>query len=276
MLALYWKRFKQNAWAVTGSIIIMMLVLVALGAHKISPHDPLQQNLLDRLQAPSRAHWCGTDDFGRDVFSRILVGTQVSLRIGFIAALISLSIGTLMGLFSGYWRGWVDAVIMRLVDVILCFPTMFLILMIIGIIEKRDIGVVIAVIALTSWPGLARMVRGEVLSMRERDFMLVAKGLGLPTPRIMFVHLLPNVITPVLVAGTFAVGGAILAESALSFLGLGVQPANPSWGKYFDRGKRFHPCGLVVISLSRTRHSDHGFGFYLLGEGWRDVLDPRL
>lgn len=276
MFFLYWNRFMKNPLTLIGACALFSLVLLAFVAPFISPYDPLSQNILGRLQAPSAEHWFGTDELGRDVFSRVLFGISVSLKIGFIATVVSIVIGTSLGLVSGYLGGWVDSVIMRIVDVMLCFPTLFLILMILGVLDKPSISLVMLVIGLTSWPGLTRMVRGEVLSVRERDYILVAKGLGLSTFRVLFAHLLPNVISPVLVAATFSVGGAILTESALSFLGLGVQPPTPSWGNILMSGKDFihiawwlslYP-GLAILVTTLSLN--------MLGEGLRDVLDPRL
>ena len=276
MLKFYWRRFLSNRLAVAGAATIALLCAVAALAPWLSPHDPLQQDLLNRLKAPSSSHWFGTDELGRDVFSRILVGTRISLAVGFVAAFISISIGTVWGLISGFWKGWIDSAMMRIVDVILCFPTLFLILMILAVMEKPSIVMVMAVIGLTSWPGLARMIRGEVLSMRERDFILAAKGLGLSTPRVLFVHMLPNVVTPVIVAATFAVGAAILTESGLSFLGLGVQPPTPSWGSVLTSGKDFIHVGWWLFMFPGIAILITVRAFNMIGQGLRDVLDPRL
>lgn len=210
------------------------------------------------------------------MLSRIILGIRISLAIGFIAALISIVIGSFVGLVAGYWRGWMDTVLMRIVDIVLCFPTLFLILMILAILDKPSIYMIMGVIGLTSWAGLARMVRGEVLSMRERDFILVAKGLGLSTPRVLLVHLLPNVISPILVAATLTVGSAILTESGLSFLGLGVQPPTPSWGNILTSGKDFIHVAWWLSLFPGLAILITVLGFNLLGEGLRDVLDPRL
>jgi peptide/nickel transport system permease protein len=276
MFALYWKRFRANPLAVAGAVVIVALAVAALFAPHLAPQDPLKQNLLDRLQPPSTLHHFGTDELGRDVFSRIVLGLRVSLAIGFMSAFISLAIGTLVGLVAGYWRGWIDAVLMRVVDVVLCFPTLFLILMILAVMDKPSIYMVMGVIGFTSWAGLARMVRGEVLSMRERDFMLVANGLGLPTKRLLFVHLLPNVISPVLVAATLTVGSAILTESGLSFLGLGVQPPLPSWGNILTSGKDYIHVAWWLSLFPGLAILVTVLAFNLFGEGLRDVLDPRL
>lgn len=276
MLSLYWARFRKNPLTMSGSAVIAALAIIAFVSPWLAPHDPFQQNLLERLAAPSRAHWLGTDELGRDVFSRMLLGIGVSLKIGFVAAFLSISIGTIVGLIAGYGRGWVDSVLMRVVDVVLCFPTTFLILTILAVLDKPSIYMVMAVIGLTSWAGLARMVRGEVLSMRERDFILVSKGLGLSTPRILFVHLLPNVASPILVAMTLTVGSAILTESALSFLGLGVQPPMPSWGNILTSGKDFIHIAWWLSLFPGLAILITVLAFNLVGEGLRDVLDPRL
>ena len=215
MLSLYWKRFKSNRMTIAGTILVLGLVLMALLSPWIMPHDPFQQDLLHRLKPPDSHHWFGTDELGRDVFSRILFGTRISLAVGVVVTFISITIGMIIGLISGYWRGKLDSFFMRVVDIVLCFPTLYLILMLLAILDKPSIMYTMIIIAVTSWPGLARMVRGEVLSVRERDFILVAKGLGVSTPRILFVHVLPNVISPILVAATFSVGSAILTESGL-------------------------------------------------------------
>ncbi len=276
MLALYWKRFKSNPLAVSGAVILIGLILLALLAGKVSPHDPLEQDLISRLQPPSRVHWFGTDELGRDVLSRILIGIRTSLWIGVIATVVSISIGTTLGLISGYWSGWWDVAIMRLVELMLCFPSLFLVLMVLGIMDKPSINIVVLVISLTAWPGLTRMVRAEVLTVRERDFIHVAQGLGLSTPRILFIHLLPNVISPVLVAATFSVGGAILMESGLSFLGLGVQPPMPSWGNILMSGKDFIHVAWWLSLFPGLAILVTVLAFNMLGEGLRDVLDPRM
>jgi peptide/nickel transport system permease protein len=276
MGSLYWRRFKSNPLAMTGAVVVLLLSLVAIFAPWLPPRNPFEQNLLMRLHAPSRLYWFGTDELGRDVFSRMLYGVRVSLSIGFVSALISIAIGTVVGLVSGFWRGWTDVVLMRIVDVVLCFPTLFLILMVLAVLAKPSIMVVMVVIALTSWAGLARLVRGEVLSIRERDFMSVARGLGLSKFRLLFVHLLPNVISPILVAATLTVGSAILTESALSFLGLGVQPPMPSWGNVLASGKDFIHIAWWLSLFPGLAILFTVLAFNLLGEGLRDVLDPRL
>ena len=268
------RRFRRNRGALAGAVLIAALSLAAAAAPFLAPSDPLAQKLTERLAPPSGSHWMGTDDLGRDVFSRALFGARVSLEVGVVAVGIMAIVGVSAGLAAGYLGGLADMFLMRLIDVLLCFPTIFLILMVIAFIEP-DIKNVMVVIGLTSWMGLARLVRGEVLSLRERDFILSARGLGLSHARILLVHLLPNLASPVLVSATLGVGSAILTESALSFLGLGVQPPQPSWGNILTVGKDYMHIawwlslfpGLAILATVMS--------FNLLGEGLRDVLDPR-
>jgi peptide/nickel transport system permease protein len=275
MLKLYLNRLKQNKLALTGTGAIVALALCALFATLIAPFDPTLQQLSHRLENPSFRFLLGTDDLGRDVFSRMMHGIRISLTVGFVAAGISVMIGTILGLASGYFGGWVDTVIMRIVDIMLCFPTFFLILLVIAFLEPNIYNVMI-VIGLTSWPGLTRLVRAEVLSLREREFIQAARLLGLPHSRIFFVHLLPNVVAPIIVSATLAVGDAILIESGLSFLGLGVQPPAPSWGQMLTTGKEYIYIAWWLSLFPGLAILFTVLSFNLLGEGLRDVLDPRM
>jgi peptide/nickel transport system permease protein len=275
MLKIYWSRFRRNRLALAGAITIAGLALLALLAPFAATHDPLQQEILQRLEPPSMTHWMGTDDLGRDVFSRIVYGARVSLAVGVLAVSLSIFIGTFLGLIAGYYGRWVDAALMRIIDVLLCFPAIFLILMVIAFLEPNILNVM-AVIGVTSWMGLARMVRGECLSLRERDFIAAAQGLSLSAPRILFVHFLPNLISPIIVAATLGVGGAILTESALSFLGLGVQPPMASWGNMLTAGKDYIHLAWWLSLFPGLAILATVLGFNLLGEGLRDVLDPRM
>ncbi len=274
MLKIFFARFRRNPLALTGAALVLFLVVLAFAAPVILRQDPMGQDVVHRLLPPSADHWLGTDDLGRDVFTRIMFGTRISLAVGILAVSASVLIGTLIGLIAGYFGKSIDAALMRLVDILLCFPTIFLILMVIAFLEPNILNVM-AVIGLTSWMGLSRMVRGEVLSLRERDFIWAAKGLNLSTPRILFIHILPNVVSPVLVAATLGVGGAILTESALSFLGLGVQPPSPSWGNMLAAGKDYIHIAWWLTVFPGLAILITVLAFNLLGEGLRDVLDPR-
>lgn len=274
MLSLYFHRFKRNPLAVTGLFLVVFLVGVAVLAPWLAPYDPTHQDLFSRLQPPSAAHWLGTDDLGRDVLSRLVVGSRISLSVGLVAVGISVTAGVIVGLAGGYFGGRLDAFLMRSVDIFLSVPTIFLILAVLAFLGP-SIYNVMAVIGLTSWPGLARLVRGETLSVRERDYIHAVRIAGLSTPRILFVHILPNVLSPVIVSATLGVAGAVLVESGLSFLGLGVQPPTPSWGHVLSTGRDYlhiawwltlYPGLMIFVTV---------LSFNLLGEGLRDVLDPR-
>ncbi len=274
MWRFYGKRFLANRLAMAGASVLFLLGLAALAAPVLSKSDPNEQQLTQRLQPPSLQHPMGTDDLGRDVTARILFGGRVSLRVGLVAVAISVLIGTGVGLTAGFFGGWVDGVLMRVVDIMLCFPTLFLILMVIAFLDP-SLWTVMTVIGLTSWPGLARLVRGETLSLRERDFVLAARGLGLSAPRIAVVHLLPNLVVPILVSAALGVGGAILTESALSFLGLGVQPPMASWGNILTSGKDYIHVAWWLSVFPGVAILVTVLALNLVGEGLRDVLDPR-
>lgn len=269
------KRFRRNPLAVAGAIIVITLFAVALLAPWLAPYDPDDFDARHVLEGPSVLHLLGTDGIGRDVLSRMLFGARVSLLVGFVAVGISTAIGVTLGAVAGYFRGLVDAVIMRFVDVMLTFPTFFLILAVIAYLDA-SIWNIMVVIGLTSWMGVCRLVRAEILSLRERDFMVAAEALGLAPTRIILRHALPNALAPVFVAGILGVAGAILVESALSFLGIGVQPPTASWGNILTEGKStlgvawwLSVCPGLAILITVL-------GYNLLGEGLRDVLDPRL
>ena len=272
---LFWKRFRTNKLALGGAFIVLLLFVVALFAHWLSPYDPGQIDVQQVLQDPTWKHPFGTDPLGRDVFSRMIYGSRISLMVGFVAVGISTLIGIFLGALAGYYGRWVDNLIMRFVDVMLCFPTFFLILAVIALLEP-NIWNIMVVIGITGWMGVARLVRAEFLSLKERDFTAAEKALGAKDFRIIFRHILPNALAPVLVSATLGVAGAILTESALSFLGIGVQPPTPSWGNILTAGKdnieiawwlSLYPGMAILITV---------VGYNLLGEGVRDSIDPRL
>ncbi len=266
---------RANRLAMTGLAIVTALLAIAVLAPWVAPYDPNAIDVEAILLPPGAAHYFGTDELGRDVFSRMVYGSRVSLQVGLVSAGLSTLIGVLLGALAGYYGRWVEAVIMRFVDMMLCFPTFFLILAVIALLEPSIINIMI-VIGLTSWMGVARLVRAELLSLKEREYVLAARSLGASDARIIFRHLLPNAMAPVLVAATLGVAGAILTESGLSFLGLGVQPPDASWGNILNQGKAnieiawwlsLYPGLAILVTV---------LGYNLLGEGIRDALDPRL
>jgi peptide/nickel transport system permease protein len=268
------KKALSNPLALAGFIIILTIFLLAMLAPLISPFDPDEINVKAILLAPSLEHWMGTDGLGRDVLSRMLHGGRISLLVGLVAVGISTLIGIVLGALAGYYRGWVDTTIMRLVDIMLSIPSFFLILAVIAFLTPSIINIMI-VIGLTSWMGVTRLVRAEFLSLSEREFVQASRTLGAKDARLIFTHLLPNSLTPIIVSAVLGVASAVLLESGLSFLGLGVQAPQSSWGNILTDGKEYiqfawwlslYPGMAILITV---------LGYNLLGEGLRDALDPR-
>ncbi|MCU0576221.1 MAG: ABC transporter permease [Desulfobacterota bacterium] len=268
-------RLFRDRLALAGLAIVAGFFVLSVLTPVIAPYDPAAIDVDSILVPPSAGHLFGTDDLGRDVFTRMLYGAGISLKVGFVAVGIAVLIGTLLGAVSGYYGGLVDVVIMRFVDIMLCFPSFFLILAVIAFMEPSIFNIM-AVIGLTSWMGITRLVRAEFLSLKERDFVLAVRAMGAGAPRIIFGHILPNAMAPVLVSATLGIAAAVLTESALSFLGIGVQPPTPSWGNMLTQGQNvlgiawwlsFFPGMAILITV---------LGYNLLGEGIRDAIDPRL
>jgi len=272
---IFWNRFRANRFAMAGALLIVFLFLVSLLAPFIAPYGPDELDLYHVLMPPSAAHWFGTDDLGRDVLTRIIYGARISLKVGFVAVGIAVAIGTVIGLVSGYYSGHLDSILMRVVDIMLCFPTFFLILAVIAFLEQ-SIWYIMIIIGLTGWMGVARLVRAEVLSLRERDYVMAVRALGANDTRIIFRHILPNALSPVLVSATLGVAGAILTESALSFLGIGVPPPTPSWGNILTAGKEYIEFAWWLTLYPGLAITVTVLAYYLVGEGIRDALDPRL
>ncbi|MGP8152600.1 MAG: ABC transporter permease [Smithella sp.] len=271
----FWGTFYKNKLMLAGGGLIMLLLIISFLAPWLAPYDSGQIDLTNVLASPSMKHLCGTDPLGRDVLSRMIWGARISLKVGFAATGVAIIIGIILGSLSGYYGGWVDSVIMRFVDIMLCFPTFFLILAVIAFLGPSIWNIMI-VIGLTSWMGVTRLVRADFISLRERDFVQAARAIGAGDMRIIFLHILPNSMASILVAATLGIAGAILTESALSFLGIGVQPPTPSWGNILTAGYSYidiawwlslYPGLAILITV---------VGYNLLGEGIRDLLDPRL
>jgi peptide/nickel transport system permease protein len=267
------KKFKKNKLASAALVVLGIIFLGAILAPALSPYDPGELGE-QALQPPSAHHLLGTDDFGRDVFSRILYGARVSLTVGLVAVFISVVIGTMLGAISGYFGSYVDSIVMRFVDIMLSFPSIFLIL-IIQVMLTPNIYNVMIVIGATSWMGVARLVRAEFLSVKERPYVEAARALGASDFRLITKHILPNASAPIIVAATLGIAGAILTESALSFLGLGVQPPFASWGNMLQDSQAYLrdapwmalvPGLMILITV---------LCIYFVGEGIREALDPR-
>ncbi len=270
-------QFLKNKLAVFGAVILLLVISAAILAPFIAPHDPSKINLLQRLAAPSLEFPLGTDIYGRDIFSRILYGAQISLLVGFASMAGAVMIGTIVGALAGYYGGKTDAFLMRVVDVLVSFPNIFLLITIISIF-RPGVDKLIFVFALFSWMTTARLVRGEFLSLKKREYVLAAKTVGMSDWRIIFSEMLPNAIGPIIVTATLGVGHIIIAESALSFLGLGVQPPTPSWGNMLHDAQGysvmrtawwvpFFPGLMIFVTV---------LCFNFVGDGLRDAFDPNM
>ncbi|OIQ89563.1 putative D,D-dipeptide transport system permease protein DdpC [mine drainage metagenome] len=268
------KKAFSNPLTILGFVIIASILLLALTAPFIAPYDPNAIDVKVILLAPSYNHWMGTDGLGRDVFSRMLYGARISLMVGFVAVGIATAIGIVLGAIAGFYRGWVDTVIMRTVDVMLSIPTFFLILAVIAFLTPSIWNIMI-VIGLTSWMGVTRLVRAEFLSLRNREFVLAAQALGAKDARLIFTHLLPNSLTPIIVSSILGIASAVLVESGLSFLGLGVQAPQASWGNILTDGKEYIQFAWWLSLFPGLAILITVLGYNLLGDGLRDAYNPR-
>jgi oligopeptide transport system permease protein len=291
-----WRRLLRNRAAVAALVVILLYGIAAIGAPLLAPYDYATQDLNHTTEGPSAAHWMGTDQLGRDVFTRLLYGARISFAVAVAAQLVIIGVGLPLGLISGYFGGRIDTVITRLIDILYAFPNLLLTILIISYlranlsaavevgnpilkqIDKSTGGLiaVFIVMALTYWIGVARIVRGQVLTLKEREYISAARGLGVKPPRILRAHLLPNVLAPVIVAAAFGIPGAIMLEASLSYLGLGIQPPLPSWGGMIAEGlpvMRSYPHLIVFPGLALSLLL---LAFTFLGDGLRDALDPLM
>ncbi|NUQ22008.1 MAG: ABC transporter permease [Gemmatimonadaceae bacterium] len=273
----FWSRLARDPRAVGGVAVVVLLVLAAIAAPLVARHDPLQVNLLQQLRGPSADHWLGTDVQGRDVWARLIYGARVSLAVGLLSQAIALALGVTAGLVAGFYGKWVDEIVMRLADVTLAFPTLLLLVAMVAALQP-SLGVVLATIGVVGWAGMARIVRAQVLVVRQLEYIQALRALGARDVRIVLRHVLPNVVAPVVIAATLGVAGAIMAEAALSFLGLGVAPPTPSWGSMIAEGRdlsqlRSAPWTSLFPGLAIGAAV---LGFNLLGDALRDALDPRF
>lgn len=270
-----WIRFRKNKMALVGSGIVLFFILLAVFAPFIAPYDMNDQQLSLRLQAPSKEHIFGTDDFGRDIFSRVVYGARISLWVGFFSVLGSVVIGSLLGIIAGYYGRWIDAVISRIFDIMLAFPSILLAIGIVAVLGPSLKNALIA-IAVINIPNFGRLIRSRVLSIKQEEYITAAKAIGMSDARILFHHILPNSMAPIIVQGTLAIATAIIEAAALGFLGLGAQPPNPEWGKMLADSKAYltqAPWTMVFPGLAIMLTV---LGFNLMGDGLRDALDPRM
>ena len=270
-----WKAFRRNKTATVGGIMAVLIVLVAIFAPLLSPYDPLEQDSLARLSGSTAEHWLGTDDFGRDVLSRIVWGSRVSLIIGFFSVMIGMIVGTGMGMVAGYYGGKVETMIMRTVDVLMCFPDLILAIAVTAVLGSNLVNLIIT-IAIVMIPRFARLSHGQLLKMKESEYVVAAQAIGAKVPRIIVRHIFPNIFGELLVAGTLWVGVAIRLEANLAFIGLGVQPPTPTWGNMIREGVDvlINAPGISIFSGLSILITI--LAFNTLGDGIRDMIDPRL
>ena len=271
----FWRALSKNRLALCGGAVVLVLAIMAAAAPLLSPHDPHKPDIKRILDPPSARHWLGTDQIGRDVLSRMLYGARVSLAVGFVSVGIATAIGIALGASAGYHGGTVDGAVMRLVDLVLVFPRFFLLLAVLAFL-KPSIWTIMVVIGLTGWMGVARLVRAEFLALKEREFVIWSQSVGAGAFRIIWRHILPNAMAPVLVAMTLGIPAAILTESGLSFLGLGVRPPYATWGNILNEGKEVIELAWWLSVYPGLAILFTVLSYNLLGEGIRDALDPRL
>lgn len=269
------RAFMRNKIAVVGAIIIAIMTFAAIAGPLIAPYDPNVINASARLQPPGIEYFLGTDEYGRDIFSRLLYGARISLEVAFIAQTISVIVGVVMGLVSGWYGGLVDDIIMRLTDALFALPSLIFLIVWVSILQEPSKQSIFVALGIIGWASIARMMRSQVLTLKEREYVLAAQAMGASATRIMFNHILPNGIAPVIVLATLGIAGVILTESGLSFLGLGVQIPNPSWGSMIDTGRNFTTSAWWYAIFPGLAIMLTVLGFNFIGDGLRDALDPR-
>ncbi|MCB9138552.1 MAG: ABC transporter permease [Caldilineaceae bacterium] len=269
------RRLSRNKAAVVSAIFLFLLVLVALFAPLLAPYSPYEPDFSQVRMLPSADHWLGTDELGRDILSRLMYGARVSLFVGITVQTAATFIGIAVGLLAGYYSGFVDIVLMRAVDIMYAFPNFLFAVFMVSLLEP-SVGSVILTLSLASWPFVARLVRGQALSTKNMEYIMAARVIGTPNRVIMRRHILPNILSPIIIQFTLGIAGVIMAEAALSFLGIGIRPPNPTWGGMISKGREFfrtspHLAIYPSIILGLTM-----IAFNFLGDGLRDALDPRM
>ena len=273
--ALAWRRLRRSWSLVAGAVILSLVVFSAIFAPQISPYDPIDQDFASQLQPPSASHLLGTDEFGRDIFSRVVFGARVALQVGALADAIAVALGVLLGVVAGFFAGWLDAVITRVIDVMLAFPYLLLAMIVVAILGPGLTNAMVA-IAFVYTPRIARVVRGVVLSVKEQEFVEAARGVGTGSFRILGRHILPNIVSPIIVMATLTVGFMIVETAGLSFLGLGASPPTPEWGSMLATGRSFMLTAPWIATFPGLAILVTVVAFNLMGDGLRDLLDPRL
>lgn len=277
-----WARFRRNKLAMLGLIMVTTVILAAIVANVVAPYDPIAFSVWStrdavRFSPPSSAHWMGTDLLGRDIFSRVLYGARISLQIGIFATIVTLMIGVPLGAIAGYRGGWVDDLISWLVNVIFAFPFMLFVLAVVAVFKNPSLTIIYIAIGVVNWVQICRVTRGQFISLRSREFVEAARSLGLPPRRIIFRHILPNAVAPIIVQATLGMGGIIMVEAGLAYLGFGAQPPTPSWGLMISEGQQYLGQGYwwwSVFPGLAIMYTILSFNF--VGDGLRDALDVRL
>lgn len=270
-----WKRLKKNKLAIISFVVLILLALVAIFAPLIAPYDPYAQDLTRLNEPPSADHWFGTDDIGRDVFSRVVYGTQISMLVGVVCEAICVPIGVILGALAGYFGGWIDSVISRIIEIFASFPLILFAIAVMFILGPGVMNVFIA-IGIIGWTGLARMIRGQIMQLKEKEFIEAARASGASSLKIIFRHLIPNCLSTIIVVITLDIPGDIMLESTLSFVGLGVQPPTPSWGSMISEGRKFIRQNVWYSFFPGLAIMLVVLAFNTLGDGVRDALDPKL
>lgn len=270
------RRFMHHRLALAGSAAIVLMLLACLVGPFLSPYGPLAIDIRHRFQPPfASAHWLGSDQLGRDLLVRLLLAGRISLFVGFVAMVLSTAVGVIVGLLAGFYGGWTRTILMRVVDAVLCFPSIFLLLTLAALVSPGVITITL-IVALTSWMEVARVVEGQVRSLRERDFAVAAEAIGVSDAHLMLRELLPNILAPIVVAATLNIARAILLESYVSYLGYGIQPPTPSWGNMLNASQEYLTSAPWLALFPGLAITVAVTGFNFLGDGLRDAIDPRL
>lgn len=270
-----WRNFKKNKVALFGLGLVIFFIFIAIFANILAPYDAIEQKLGDKHLPPSAKHWFGTDDFGRDILSRVIFGARISLKVGFFSVIGSAIVGTTLGIIAGYYGRWIDGIISRIFDILLAFPSILLAISVVAMLGPSLQNALIA-IAIINVPTFGRLVRSRVLSVKEEEYITAAKAIGMGDARILFHHIFPNSMAPIIVQGTLAIATAIIEAAALGFLGLGAQPPTPEWGKMLSDSKDFIIQAPWTVFFPGIAIMLTVLGFNLMGDGLRDALDPRM
>ena len=270
-----WLEFRRNRFALVGTAFMVFIAFMAVLAPIVSTHDPYEQSLRKRMKPPTTEHWLGTDEVGRDVYSRLVYGARISLFVGIVGTAAGVVCGTIVGLISGFFGGWVDTLVMRVIDIMYSFPGIVLAILLISVLGPSIVNLIL-VLAIWAVPSLSRIVRGNVLSLKEQDYAEAARALGAGRLRIMFLHLLPNSLAPIIVYATLGVAGAILTTAALGFLGLGVQPPQAEWGNMLSNGRQYLRRAPLLMVFPGALISMTVISINLIGDALRDALDPYI